>query len=121
MCRNVVSMEAEMALTSVLAEFVAALAAEARADPAEVKVGMLTCAYCLKSKNQRDGFPSSMYAECWQCVWDKHHREKHPLPWSRRRNIRRVARKVARNELIKSAESELAAVRFVGELLGDKS
>ena len=53
----------------------------------------MACVRCGRAKAWPDAFPSSMFAECWECAWNEHVRAKHPEVV---RRIKRAARKRAR-------------------------
>lgn len=43
----------------------------------------MTCAYCGEKKGWPDGFPSTIYARCWDCTWEEHYRLCHTPDSSR--------------------------------------
>ena len=56
------------------------------------------------------------HPRCWQCVWDAHMAEKHPISRSKRRQIRREARRVVEARLTADVltDAELAEVAAIG-------
>jgi hypothetical protein len=55
-----------------------------------VSADRMTCMDCGQTKAWPDGFPSRIYAECWECAWNKHVHSSHPKTV---RRIKRAARK----------------------------
>lgn len=76
-------------------------------------VKTMLCAYCGETKDWPAAFPSMIYAECWQCFWDAHIEENHPLPRREQRRIRRAAERAASDLALADARSEHAAVMLV--------
>ena len=66
----------------------------------------MTCQVCGSKKAWPDGFPNSLYAECWNCAWKAHAREHHPPTWRDRREARRKLRDRLRIELEKERQLE---------------
>lgn len=63
-------MSSESAVTAALSEPEARVQHTARTTPIRDKT--MRCAMCGQVKNLYDGFPMTIYAECWKCVWERH-------------------------------------------------
>ena len=44
----------------------------------EQRTRMMACVYCGRTKAWPDAFPSTLYAVCWECNWNKHQEAYHP-------------------------------------------
>lgn len=49
---------------------------------------LMACAMCGDKRAWPDGFPSSVYAECWRCAWKAHVESEHKPPLRRRWRLR---------------------------------
>lgn len=66
----------------------------------------MACMSCGETKAWPDGFPSSIYAECWDCAWKQHLVKEHP------RVIRRAqkeAERRAKRKFLAEGVQEVAA------------
>jgi uncharacterized protein YdeI (YjbR/CyaY-like superfamily) len=53
---------------------------------------VMRCVKCHDLKAWSDGFPNHIEAICWQCAWQEHVRDVHPLrAWKIRRRDKRIA------------------------------
>jgi hypothetical protein len=68
----------------------------------------MLCVSCGKRKAYPDGFPDRAFAECWECAWNDHVRNKHPEVV---RRIRKAAKKRAR----RLTERDVEAAMFTAE------
>lgn len=73
----------------------------------------MTCVLCGKRKAYPDGFPNRGMAECWQCIWESHIRNKHPEIVRRiRREVKQRAKRISQRDLMAAAtEAEKALIR----------
>lgn len=81
----------------------------------------MSCAICNKVKNWRDGFPGSIYAECWECAWEAHVRTEHKPTWIQRRALKKKLASQLQAELeqeeLKERASDLIHKPLVGFLV----
>lgn len=83
-----------------------------------MSVKEMTCQSCGQSKQWPAAFPSSMYAECWQCVWDAHMAEQHPISRAKRRQIRKQARLIVKQRLTAEARDIIDAIHDLDDPAG---
>lgn len=69
-------------------------------------VDKMTCMSCGQTKAWPDGFPSIIYAQCWDCAWKEHLVSKHPEIL---RRARREAKRLAKKKFLAEGAQEIAA------------